>query len=517
MSSSPNAEAVPARRRAAWQGAAAGLAVARTLARERVVQALTAVTVLGGVLRFGTLDARGYWVDETATVDLVRQSLRGMLTDVAHTESSPPLYFVLAWLWSKVFGTGEVGLRSLSALVGTATILVVYGVGAALVSRRAALAGALLAAVSPLLVWHAQDARPYALLILCSGLSLLFFLRALSSSGGRVLALWAIASALALATSYLTAFLVVAEAVWLLRRTRLRRDVLVAVACVGVVGLALLPYAIEQQRNGSASWIGRQSLAIRVVEIPAQFLVGYQPPLQRTSAAVFGLLVLVGLWLLVTRADASERRGASTAAILGGVALAGPLLLAVGGFDGLITRTVTSAWVPLVVVVAAGLAGSGVGRAGLVLLAAVCALSFAIVVTTASDPKFEREDWRGAARAVGPVADRAIVLSPENGSLPFRYYRPSDHEVTAAAGRVGEIVLIAFGPEYRRIGHRPRPPRPARVEPPEAGFREVQRIDADAYTLVRFRAPEPVAVGASLAAKRIGAATAVVLVEGGSG
>ena len=39
---------------------------------------------------------------------------------IPRMEGNPPLYYVLAWLWAKVFGTGEVGLRSLSAVCGTA-------------------------------------------------------------------------------------------------------------------------------------------------------------------------------------------------------------------------------------------------------------------------------------------------------------------------------------------------------------------------------------------------------------
>ena len=45
-----------------------------------------------------------------------------MLHAVKVSESNPPLYYVLAWGWAKAFGTGEVGLRSLSALFGAATV-----------------------------------------------------------------------------------------------------------------------------------------------------------------------------------------------------------------------------------------------------------------------------------------------------------------------------------------------------------------------------------------------------------
>ena len=89
---------------------------------------------------------------------------------------------MLAWAWSRPFGIGEVGLRSLSALIGTLTVPVAYVVGAQLVSRRSGLAAAALVAVSPLLVYYSQEARPYALAILLGGLSVGLFARALEAA-----------------------------------------------------------------------------------------------------------------------------------------------------------------------------------------------------------------------------------------------------------------------------------------------------------------------------------------------
>lgn len=90
--------------------------------RARHLYALVALTVLAGVLRFATLDVQSFWLDESVTVGLVREDLGGMLSAIPDSESTPPLYYVLAWGWAKLFGTGEVGLRSLSALFGTATV-----------------------------------------------------------------------------------------------------------------------------------------------------------------------------------------------------------------------------------------------------------------------------------------------------------------------------------------------------------------------------------------------------------
>src|SRR5436190_482646 len=90
---------------------------------------LALICVAGAVLRFATLDVQSLWYDEAVTAELLRMNLSGLLHAIPNSESSPPLYYVLGWLWTHVFGTGEVGLRSLPALIGTATIPVVWALG----------------------------------------------------------------------------------------------------------------------------------------------------------------------------------------------------------------------------------------------------------------------------------------------------------------------------------------------------------------------------------------------------
>src|SRR5207248_1348738 len=157
------------------------------------------------------------------------------------SEHTPPLYYALAWVWTRVFGLSEAGVRSLSALAGTAVVPVVYLAARDLLSRRAGLIAAALAAVSPPLVWFSQDARPYALFTLTVALSLLFFVRALQRRT-RALGWWAVSSAFMVATHYFGAYIVAAEGLMLLyvRRDELRRVALAIAPSLLTVG-ALTP------------------------------------------------------------------------------------------------------------------------------------------------------------------------------------------------------------------------------------------------------------------------------------
>ena len=72
------------------------------------------LTVLAAVLRFVTLDVQSFDHDESVTAGQVLDpNFVEMLKMVPERESAPHLYYVTAWFWSKLFGTGEVGLRAL--------------------------------------------------------------------------------------------------------------------------------------------------------------------------------------------------------------------------------------------------------------------------------------------------------------------------------------------------------------------------------------------------------------------
>ena len=225
----------------------------RRIASSQHLVALAGIVLLGAVLRFATLDLQSYRFDEAVTVGRVLQpSLFTTLSNVPHSESTPPLYYLVAWLWSRPFGTGEVWMRSLSALAGTASIVVVYLWAVALpLPRRAGLIAAAMVAVSPVLIWFSQDARAYALVFLLTALSFLFFARARRGGTRADLAWWATFSALALATHYFAGFVIAAEAALLLGCRR-RRDTVLAVAAIAAVAALLAPIASAAGRHAHA-------------------------------------------------------------------------------------------------------------------------------------------------------------------------------------------------------------------------------------------------------------------------
>lgn len=449
---------------------------------------LAGALVLAAVLRFTALGARSWWRDEAVTVELLRLPFGDLLRTIPESEGTPPLYYVLAWIWSRAFGDSEAGLRSFSALVGTLTVLVVYLAGRELISRRAGIVAAYLAASSPLLVWHDQDARAYSLLVLLSALSFLFFLRLRRAPSALVTAGFTAASALALLTHYFALFIVLPEIVWLLVSRGTRRAAIVPAAVTAGIGLALVPLALAQ--SGNVSWVAEVPRLRRVIEVAQGFLVGPQPPWEVSVTVLAGVVFLVAMGLLVLRGSEFEQRAVQPAAIVGGAAVLVPMVLALGGLDYVLARNLIVAWVPLALVVAGGLAARRAGAVGPAVALVTVVLGVGVVGSTATTPKFGAEDWRGAARALGPppLGGRAIVLWPDAGVDPFLLYRPQARRLPDEGASVSEVVFVTLGSGRLDSASQDS------LSPPSPPFTLEAHEHGEHFTIARFRARRPTLV-----------------------
>jgi mannosyltransferase len=456
-------------------------------ARSRAFWIVAGLTAGAAALRFATLGAQAYHHDEIVTASRVlRADLVHAMEAVGFSESAPPLYYALAWFWTQLTGTGEVGLRSLSALAGVATVPVAYLLGAELRGRRVGLFAAAFVAVNPMLLWYSQEARSYSLLVLLTALAVLYFVRALKDVPGvkdaygsvtpgtsRNVRLWGVFSALALATHYFAIFPIALEAVWLLWRRR--REALAGLAIVGLVGLALTPLAIHQASLGHAEWIGGRSLGHRLWETGVTFVVGetgdiVARPETVLPAIVPLLAVLAALALLAARGDRDERRAGGMMLAVAAATVLVPLALALvaPGKDYVLARNLLPALVPLLVAVAIGAAVRPARPAGAVAGAALIAYSLSFCIWVSLSPALQRPDWDAVASRIGESrAPRAIVLWTL-GAASLRYYlstgsfqvQPSDgyswsvHEVDFVSdGAASPVPQRLLGPRFRQVGY----------------------------------------------------------------
>ncbi|HWO16645.1 MAG TPA: glycosyltransferase family 39 protein [Solirubrobacterales bacterium] len=461
-----------------------------TRARSRAFWIVAGLTLLAAGLRFATLGVQAYHHDEIVTASRV---LRGdfwhAMDAVGFSESAPPLYYAIAWLWTQVTGTGEWGLRSLSAFAGIATVPVAYLLGAELRGRRAGIAAAALVAVNPMLLWYSQEARGYALFVLLTTIAALYFVRALDGGCRRDFIAWGVASGLALATHYFAVFPIAAEAAWLLYRRR--REALRGLAIVAGFGLLLAPLAIHQMSYGHAEWIGNHSLGHRLWETGVTFTIGETGDIiSRPERPLLGLapvaLILAALGLLALRGDGRERRGAGLMLAIGAVTVAIPLAIGLlaSDKDYVLARNLLPALVPLLAAVGIAVTLRSARRLGAVLGAALVAYSLGFSIWASAAPSLQRPDWDAVAAKIGePNAPRAMVTWTL-GEASLRYYLSTgSFQVLPSDGYkwlVGEVDFISDGPA---------PPLAARRLLP--GFRQVGYERAGRLYIRSYETPGP--------------------------
>ncbi|MEA2445082.1 MAG: mannosyltransferase [Thermoleophilales bacterium] len=416
-----------------------------------------------------------------------------MLSTIPHSESTPYLYYAIAWVWAHTVGDGEAALRSLSAVFGVATVAAVWAAARELVSERAALAAAALAALNPFLVWYSQEARAYALLGLLCALSFWLFARALNRPGdARALAWWALASALAIATHYFAALTVIPEAIVLGVLAGRTRAWALACGAVALVALAHVPLLADQRRGGGADWIGDLPLGHRIAEIPKRFMAGeFGNQLNYVFWPALACVVVAAL--LLWRSSGRERRGGTIGLVVGATGLLVPILLALATLDYVFPRNLIGSLPPLLVALAAAVTTR---RAGIALLAVLCALFAVALARTASDDALQRDDWRAVAAELERRHARVVVVSPAIELRTLRHYRGNLSDLIYPGVDTEEVAIVGLTRAPR--GDRPIPP------PPAPGFKRAEIIDSGTYRIVIFRGPRDVidpaeAAGSALA------------------
>jgi 4-amino-4-deoxy-L-arabinose transferase-like glycosyltransferase len=385
--------------------------------------------VLAAALRLPFLGTQSLWFDETYTVHVVQaDSLGGLWDRIGASESTPPLFYVLTWVWTKLVGSdGAAAVRIVSALAIVASVPVAYLALRRLIGSRAALATAALIAVSPLLGWYALDARAYGLMVLTALLSVWAFGAALERPSRSRHAWWALAAAAASWTHWFAGFLVLAEVVALLW---LRRDAWRGVLLAGAAALlALLPLVgllRDQTGDDRAAFITQRSVADRVEQVVRQFGAGINVPrtwLEFTALVIALAAVLAGTALTARAARGSRqvqapgpydlesatppRVGARALLALAVVGLLLPLALAASGvYDRFNVRNVLYSW-PLF----AALAAPALLRVRAIPLAALLALGIATSLWTQTDWRYGNADWRAVIARVAPQAGGEPVLA----------------------------------------------------------------------------------------------------------
>jgi 4-amino-4-deoxy-L-arabinose transferase-like glycosyltransferase len=208
---------------------------------------LSGAVMLAFGLRVVTLDAQSLWRDEVDVLRFAYWPLPEMWHNLVGAQHNGPLYYVIMRGWLTVAGHSQFALRFVSLCAGVLSIPLAWQVARLLTGRRAAGLAALLVAVSPYMVWYAQDAKMYALVGALTLLATFSLWQALITGRWRWWIGFVVAASLALYIHMLSALMIPVYGLALpLSWRRCGRRWLGWALAVGLLTLPYLPLAVWQ-------------------------------------------------------------------------------------------------------------------------------------------------------------------------------------------------------------------------------------------------------------------------------
>ncbi|MGO1051539.1 glycosyltransferase family 39 protein [Crossiella sp. CA198] len=253
------------------------------------------------------------WRDELASWSAARRTVGELLAMTANADAFYLPYYLFLHYWMAIFGDSEVALRLPSLLAAAGTAAVVAALAGRWFGTRAGWCAGLLFALVPMVTRMAQEARPYAFVMLFIALSTYLLLRALDEPSWRHWAGYGVALA-AVGLTQLTAFAIVAGHVVLVlaRWQRPWRFALTALlAVLPAAPLAVLSLSGGQGAVGMIPRPGLLDLFGFTAVAPADSMMW--PQLFRSAATAWIVLALALAALLLPQ----RRRAAGILAVAG--------------------------------------------------------------------------------------------------------------------------------------------------------------------------------------------------------
>lgn len=122
------------------------------------------LTIIGLALRLYHLDFNSIWLDEAYTYSIAKLSFVEIFKNTVVGEFNPPLFIMLERVML-FFGNNEFILRLIPALMGTATIPVMYYIGKEFKNEYCGTVAAILMTFSQFAIFYSQEARAYSMML----------------------------------------------------------------------------------------------------------------------------------------------------------------------------------------------------------------------------------------------------------------------------------------------------------------------------------------------------------------
>lgn len=404
----------------------------KTAAVSWSIVAVTAISIVGLIIRAAGINHESLWLDEGYTILFSRLPFPQVIT-VGGAHEHPPLFYLLCHIAYGLI-SWPLAPRLLSIAAGSATIPLVYLLGRRMLSVPAGIVGAAFMAISPVAVWYSQDGRAYALASLLVVGSYLLLIRALDVRTPDAWVLYSLCTLACLYTEYTTVFALAPQILFLARG---RRALLYAWLGVGIGYLPWLIVLIPNAASVAADYWIPAPTPDTVVATSLGFLGLITPcpsppcsgvPLPGVQALARPLVALFAAGVVAALVWSLRRRSFPRLVLLAWALFPFAAIVALAPYRSLyVDRAFLDSLPALALVLAAGLLAlpRAAGPVLLVLLLAANAATSTLLFTTHSNP-----DWRSLARDMAAAyrPGDAVFYNPAVlRSLVGAYLPPSWH------------------------------------------------------------------------------------------
>ena len=421
---------------------------------------LTAV-VLGAILRFFRLGAHELSIDESLSwAESSGHNVKAVLRVQHQLDSGKfPIYELAQHGWMRIFGESEAAMRALPALIGCLSIVMVYVLGVEVMLAAAAgrsdesdrdriysvaAVCALIFAVGLPSVEIARQARMYSMMLAWILVQVIFLLRTRRLGGLANYVGLTIFSAIALATNFTAALVIVAEALWLiyLQLFFAQSDDQARAATPWKIGIALaaalvlllpffagLRYGVEGVKRGDYDWIKPPG--------PWEPFATFEGGLGTLPFPLFALFAIMGgVWLWRMHRDAAVLLilwiGLPPIVLFAGSYLITPML---------VTRYLISSFVPVFILTAIGIESIPSRNFRSVAFIAIVTLC---VLRASSDFRPGDNRWRDACEIALTNSCSGQRVGASSEYYLISYYMP------AAQRRTVKIIRFPFDDTERK-------------------------------------------------------------------
>lgn len=265
---------------------------------------IIAILMLAFGLRVYQLDDQSVWFDEAARLIIARADLARILKDTGG-DTLPPFYHLTLHFW-QYLGSSDFWLRLPSVFASTLTVAVIYILSIELLNVKTAFLAALIMAIMPYQVFHAQQANLYSFLLLFGALQILFFWLAINNNRLIWWLGYGLSTIIGMYIHYFAVLVILTLHLWLLIKSIYLRGkahqniwrTLIVSNLVLILFLLPLTYYLVQGSEAVSSnfWLTKPSLVAPLSTIHL-FTVSYSIP-PSIVPIIFGLTI--GLFALVS-------------------------------------------------------------------------------------------------------------------------------------------------------------------------------------------------------------------------